>query len=260
MHQWSRPIAMLIPRAPTWTVYSDAAHSGLGGWSHDLNFVWRLTHADMVQMGFPMKDLDDQLQERYRWCRAQDLPEGHSELLHINPLEFIAILVNVWFALHAIRTSPNRLGGHHVLIRADNTSALSWLRHAARDQRRQIRNLAYLLHGLLLFSQTSEVANFVGLHIPGKENDEADAVSRPELFPSLASAIAAYSRLQNCQPYHLPSEMLSLIARWISLPVIAATFEEEMTCLLNLEPTPSPAGAIDVPHGSGISKAHPPTR
>jgi hypothetical protein len=260
MHQWSRPIALLIPREPTWTVYSDAAHSGLGGWSPDLKFVWRVTYADMVATGFPMKELDDQLQERYRWCRAQELPEGHTELLHINPLEFIAIFINVWFAIHAIKNSPDKLGGHHVLVRADNTSALSWLRYAARDQRRQIRNLAYLLHGFLLFSQTSEVANFVGEHIPGKENDEADAASRPEKYPSLASAITAFSRLQSCQPYLLPSEMLSLIAKWISQPVIAATFDEEMICLLNLVPMPSPAGAIDIPLGSGIFATHLPTR
>jgi hypothetical protein len=259
-HQWSRPIALLIPREPTWTVFSDAAHSGLGGWSPDLKFVWRVTYWDMVETGFPMKELDDQLQERFRWCRAQDLPEGHDELLHINPLEFIAIFVNVWFAVRAIRTSPPRQGGHQVLVRADNTSALSWLRYAARDHRRQIRNLAYLLHGFLLYSQTAEVANFVGLHIPGKENNEADAASRPELHHSLASAINDYSPLQNCQPYQLPSEMLSVIARLISSTVIGATFEEEMTRLLKLEPAPFPDGAIDTPFSSGIFAAHPPTR
>jgi hypothetical protein len=45
----------------------------------------------------------------------------------------------------------------------------------------------------------------------------------------------------------------------VPLP-IPKSFDKEMTCLLNLEPTPSPAGAIDVPYGSGISKTHPPTR
>ena len=150
-HQWSRSIALLIPRDPTWTVFSDAAHSGLGCWSPDLKFVWRVTYWDM-----------DQLQERFVGAEPKIYRKGHDDLLHINPLDFIAIFVNVWFAVRAIRTSPPRQGGHQVLVWADNTSALSWLRYAARDHRRQIRNLAYLLHGFLLYSQKAEVANFVG--------------------------------------------------------------------------------------------------
>lgn len=251
-HQWSRPIAMLIPREPTCVLYSDAAHSGLGGWSADLRFVWRLTRDDMVTMKFKMEELDDEGRERNRWCKAQDLPAGHEELLHINPLEFIAIIINVWFAITIIRKAPIREGGHHILIRADNTSALSWLKYAARSHRPHIRNLAYFLHGFILFSQTSEDVNITGQHLPGIENKEADAVSRPELYPSLGSAIEAFSPLQTCQPYRIPCGVLSTLARWTSLPEIEAKFEPEMTNLLSLEPEPFPPGAINTALASGI--------
>ena len=40
-HTWSRPIAMLISRSPTCIAYSDAAHTGLGGWCQEFSFVWR---------------------------------------------------------------------------------------------------------------------------------------------------------------------------------------------------------------------------
>jgi hypothetical protein len=208
----------------------------------------------MVLAGFKMKELDEDNMERYRWCKTQDLPEGHAELLHINPLEFIAIIINVWFAIILIRTEQRREGGHHILIRADNTSALSWLKYAARSNRPHIRNLAYFLHGFILLSQTSDTANFTGLHLPGIENKEADAVSRPELYPSLGSAIAAYSPLQTCQPYQVPYGVLSTLARWISLTKIAATFAPEMTNLLSLEPKPFPAGAINTAYASGLYK------
>ena len=78
-----------------------------------------------------MKEFDENFQEIDRWTPAEQLPEGHADLLHINPLEFIAIIVNVWFLLHFIRKEAPREGGHHVLVCADNTSAISWMKYAA---------------------------------------------------------------------------------------------------------------------------------
>lgn len=253
-HAWARPIGLLIPREPTGEVISDAAYTGLGGWSSGYDFVWRVTRADLVEHGFPMVDIGPDGEDKLRWLTAAELPDGHDEKLHINPLEFIGIIINCWFAILAVRKDPGKPGGHIVRVRADNTSALSWLKYAARSQRRIVRNLAYFLHGLILYSQTAEYANFNGLHLPGVENPEADAVSRPELYPSLASAIKAFSRLQTCQPYLVPSGLLSTIARWISLTEIGAQRDAEMTNLLNLVPTPSSAGALDTPLASGVSK------
>lgn len=251
-HQWSRPIAMLIPREPTCSIYSDAAHSGLGGWSPDLRFVWRLTRKDMVDAGFDMQEIDDNGVERNRWRKADDLPPGHAEQLHINPLEFIAIIINIWFATVIIRKGQPKDGGHHINVLADNTSALSWLKYAARSHSIPVRNLAYFLHGFILLSQTSELANFTGLHLPGVENTVADAVSRPELYPSLGSAIAAFSQLQTCRPFLVPYSVIYTLARWISSDRIVATFAPEMTNLLNLELVPFPTGAIDDPSARGF--------
>ena len=78
-------------------------------------------------------------------------------------------------------------------VLADNTSALSWFRYTSRSHRPAVRNLAFLCHCLIVFSQTSDYANFQGKHIPGKTNDKADALSRPELFPTMGSAIKQFS-------------------------------------------------------------------
>ena len=251
-HAWSRPIAMLIPRSPTCIAYSDAAHTGLGGWCKEFSFVWRLTRNDMVIAGFPMKDLDENFQELNRWTPKEQLPEGHEDLLHINPLEFLAIIINVWLCLFFIRRRPPNEGGHHVLVRADNTSAISWMKYAARSHKPPIRNLAYLLQSLLLESQTAETVNLEGKHWPGKDNEIADAASRPELYPSLDSAIRAFSPLRTCQPFRIPLGLLSTLARWISYNEIGATYVGEVTKLLELEPKPFDDGATAIHCGSGI--------
>ena len=251
-HAWMRPISLLIPREATEDIRSDAAYSGIGGWSPSFKFVWRITRQELTDAGFKMRELDNEGQDRYKWCTAEQLPPEAAEWLHINPLEFIAIIINCWFAILEVRKDPTKPGGHIIAVRADNTSALSWLRYAARSQRRVIRNLAYFLHGLILFSQTAEYANFNGRYLPGPENVEADATSRPELFPSLATAIDSFSQLQTCQPYQVPFGLLSTIARWTSYKEIGAQCVGEMTNLLTLEPKPFPAGWENKTYQSGV--------
>jgi hypothetical protein len=252
VHAWMRPISLLIPREATEDIRSDACYNGLGGWSPSFKFVWRVTRDELVKAGFKMKELDQDGHDRYRWCKAENLPPEHAECLHINPLEFIAIIINCWFAILEVRKDPGKPGGHIIAVRADNTSALSWLKYAARSQRRVIRNLAYLLHGLILFSQTAEIANFNGRYLPGPENEEADAASRPELFPSLATAIAGFSQLQTCRPFQVPFGLLSTIARWTSYTEIEAQYVGEMINLMTLVPKPFPDGWQSMTSVSGV--------
>jgi hypothetical protein len=50
--------------------------------------------------------------------------------LHINILEFVGIVViNIWLVTGLLRHEGARTGGHVISVLADNTSALSWLRH-----------------------------------------------------------------------------------------------------------------------------------
>lgn len=233
---WSRPIGLLIRREYTAAIYSDAAYSGIGGWSPHFRYMWRLSHQNLVDLGFPMRDIDKDGEDQRRWCKAQDLPDDHWEMLHINPLEFIGIIINIWFAVWSIRKDPDKLGGHIINVLADNTSALSWLKYAARTRRPLIRNLAYLLHGILIYSQTSDIAKFVGNHIAGILNVEADRLSRFEQWPTLDSVTEPCSQLQTCQAYRIPYGLVSTIKRFLSLPSIEATHVQQMIDLSILEP------------------------
>ena len=78
---------------------------------------------ELIDLKFDMKVIN----KTGKLLRAED-----STGLHINVLEFVAIIINVWLALYFLRQDPDKVGGHIAAIWADNTSALSWLRHASR--------------------------------------------------------------------------------------------------------------------------------
>jgi hypothetical protein len=174
-------------------------------------------------------------------CEAGD---ASGSALHINLLEFVAIIINLWLALRWIRSVEAPPGGHIVAVLADNTSALSWLRHASRSNSRQIQNLAHFCQCLILTSQTAQCASVIGKHLPGVDNNEADALSRPETYATLGSAIAAFSQLQTCHVFQIPYSVLSLIARVVSSDKIGAGLDNETTALFHQEPRSSLPGSI----------------
>eukprot|EP00980_Cylindrotheca_fusiformis_P013954 scaffold3624_cov199-Cylindrotheca_fusiformis.AAC.1 len=102
-HLWRRPIALYLDRDPTHMVKSDASYLGLGGWSPDFLFLWRLTREDLAAHGFDMKAISQKSGEP-----AQVDAPG----LHINPLEFIATILNLWIALKFIQREGPCVGGY----------------------------------------------------------------------------------------------------------------------------------------------------
>jgi hypothetical protein len=88
---WCRYIGLLVKREFTHEVTGDASYAGLGGWSpaKHFNFMWRLTREDLIQVGFDMKSINLNTAE----------PDGTSDGLHINILEFVTIIIDLWFEL-----------------------------------------------------------------------------------------------------------------------------------------------------------------
>jgi hypothetical protein len=225
---WKRYIGFLIDRSPNCEAIQDAAHEGLGGWSSTFRFMWRITHDELRDhpISWDMKVFDED---------RLDAPV-HAKGLHINILEFLAIIINLWFVLWVIRTRDTPPGGWILSLRTDNTSALSWLQHSARTKNPIVRRLSRFLIQMLL--QAHFPGTISSSHIPGKENDEADCVSRPESrAPTWESVIAQCSNLRNCTAYRPPQQLLLAISSLLSPrnpEVVSAT---QMTELLNLEPT-----------------------
>jgi hypothetical protein len=224
---WSRYIGLLIPRLATHALLSDASYEGVGGWSPDFQVMWRLTREDLILLGFPIKLVNPTTGEP----AALD-----TEGLHINPLEFIACIINLWVLLKCIQLLPPCDTGYVIDLLSDNTSALSWLKVTAATRNPALQPLARFASALLI--QASHVLTRVQpRHIAGKLNVEADALSRftNGRFKSWADVIAQCSQLQTCKICLLPPELLVTLAALSSSTPIEGTYEEQTTALLILD-------------------------
>ncbi len=173
---WSRPIGLLIPHKSTFTFFSDALHEGLGGWCPQLHLMWHITKAELQSLGFIMV------------VHSKPSPGDPIDILHINVLEFIALLVNVWFALASCHTEDPLHTQHHIgNFLTDNTSALSWMLHAGRAKSKHLHQLARFLQALLTFSPVC--FQFQSHHISGHSNKTANLLSRPLHGASWGSVI-----------------------------------------------------------------------
>jgi hypothetical protein len=113
-----------------------------GGYSVHWNAVCRVTYPEMVAVGFLTKALNIGEYEPRPGCDG----------LHINLLELIGVIINVVLALAWATTVTAPAGGHIFRIRADNTSALSWLKNTSHDTNPIIHCLIRFLIAILLAS------------------------------------------------------------------------------------------------------------
>jgi len=182
----TRPIGLLIPRSPTMTpTISDASYDGLGGWALEHPCIWHLSKQDMESCGFTMPQGKEPEQEK-----------EDKQFDHINVLEFVAVILNIWVAVRYLMLQPIRNAHIIMNILADNTSALSWMQHAARTKRPAVRNLARFLQALLTHCPLP--IRLQGKHLPGKKHIIADLLSRFLLAPSWGSVIEQTSPTLDC--------------------------------------------------------------
>eukprot|EP00980_Cylindrotheca_fusiformis_P014329 scaffold3825_cov131-Cylindrotheca_fusiformis.AAC.2 len=242
---WVRPISLYLERRVTHSVLSDASYLGLGGWSPDFLFLWRITRSDLVAHGFDMKAISNDSGEPSSATAAG---------LHINPLEFVAAIINLWVALKIIQQRGPIPGGYVLGLLSDNTTALSWMSFTSRTPDPLLQGLARLGSALLVRA-TALLTKVLPSHIAGQLNVEADILSRPwtnspsssrpslNQIPSLESVISRCSRLQTCHVCLLPSELLRTIASLTSSPLIEGTYEQITIALMTLELAFLPPGA-----------------
>ncbi len=102
---------------------------------------------------------------------AQGLWEGHHLTWHINCLEMLVF--------RALRHFLPDLWGHHVLVRTDNTSVVSYIN---RQGGLRLRPLYRLARRILLWAQ-GKLLSLRVVYIPGNLNQGADILSRQGLMP-----------------------------------------------------------------------------
>jgi hypothetical protein len=106
---WESPIALIIPRMPTFTTFGDSCLKGAGGYSFSLGFWWHL--------------LPEEVKLR-TLLHKRDNTDGL--LISINVLEFVTVIINYCAALHTVLTKKTTSNPYPVLLNiTDNSSALS---------------------------------------------------------------------------------------------------------------------------------------
>jgi hypothetical protein len=176
-----------------------------------------------------------------QYCEAELDPNG----VHINLLEFIAIFIELWVTirqLHINHTANNALpsehipaGGHRIMAVADNTSALSWLRYAARTKRPPVRRLARFLVAFLSHPFAATNLRVQGRHIPGPMNTGADLLSRFELAASWDSVTQQCPPLRPLRTCLIPRELLASLAYLVTNEPTEEWFDKKMIQLWTLE-------------------------
>jgi hypothetical protein len=231
---WSCYIGLLVPRTATHSLISDASYEGLGGWSPEFEIQWRLTKDDLKELGFHVKVVEALTGE----------PTPDQVGLHINPLEFIATIINMWLMLVMIKSLPTCDTGYIVDILSDNTSALSWLKLTAVTKDSRLQPLARFASALLIQARC-HLTRVQPQFIAGIDNIEADALSRYQngRLRSWADVTRRCSRLENCRICLLPRRLLLIIADLCSSRPIEGTFEEITTSLLTHELDFLPSGS-----------------
>jgi hypothetical protein len=231
---WSCYIGLLVPRTATHSLISDASYEGLGGWSPRFEVQWRLTKEDLLELGFHIKIVEALTGE----------PTPDQVGLHINPLEFIATIINLWLLLILVKSLPACATGYIVDILSDNTSALSWLKLTATTKDSRLQPLARFASALLIQARR-QLVRVQPCHIKGDLNIEADALSRFQngRLRSFADVIKRCSRLATCRICLLPRRLLLTIADLCSSRPIEGTFDEITTNLLTHELDFLPSGS-----------------
>jgi len=138
---WTRPIGLLILRSPTIRPISDASYGGLGGWAQGHPLIWRLNKADLEACGFILPTGRE----------PSEAEKKETDFDHINILEFVAVIVNIWVAVRYLMLQPRRTAHVIMNVLSDNMSALSWMKHAARTKKKPVRQLARFLQALLTY-------------------------------------------------------------------------------------------------------------
>ena len=98
---WERPIALLIPRDPTFVPYSDACMLGLGGYCFLLDFQWC------------QETLSASIKKVYSITPGLSVLDASlNDDVHINIYEFIAIIINLYFCILRMQETPTKVKYH----------------------------------------------------------------------------------------------------------------------------------------------------
>ena len=194
------PIAHIIPRTPTGSMFGDSSLRGCGGYSSKFSFWWHLEFPEDIQARTLL--------------HRQDNEDGL--LISINCLEYVTVIINYCATLVALSTSNITDDPYPVILSiTDNTSAMNWTTHTSKKS--QIgRALARFFCGLMINSNLGINSKWIATD----ENEVADGISRikksisnnsTHSFYDYSSLKADFHQLKNCSFFQPSRELLFMI-------------------------------------------------
>ena len=104
-----------------------------------------------------------------------------------------------------------QVNGWVFCLQADNTSALSWIRHLSRTREEHLTQLCHLYSHMTFSFNSFAPSRFDGQHLARKLNVIADALLRPQLYPSYNKIFSTFPETQLVPAYRLPPALTSAI-------------------------------------------------
>ena len=156
--EFSTPIAFIIPRTPSASIFGDSSLLACGGYSTTLKFWWHLDFRVEI-ISRTLLHISSEKDERF---------------ISINCLEYITIIINYCAALVFYAENKSRDDDPHpvVLCVTDNMSAKKWTTHTCKKSRIG-RVLARFFCGLLIGSSVGINSTWIST----KANTIADELS-----------------------------------------------------------------------------------
>jgi hypothetical protein len=192
---WEKPIGHIVPRDPSCVSWGDASHNAIGVVIPDLKIVILLPYSEHL----------------YRRIKKGEV--------HINVLEFLALFLAYLAFLKRYNLDPSQFPPFPTMLSwGDSKSANKWMRTISTASVMGQNALRLFAN----YTLQSPVTSFPE-HIAGKDNIEADDVSRPdELFSPKKSHIydipypilmqqvcRKYNKLRSWTSFHPSAEILS---------------------------------------------------
>jgi len=202
------------------TFLSDTSHEGLRGWSLQFNLMWQVAKEELITLGFIMA------------VNSKLGPGNPPNILHINMLEFMALSVNVWFALAVCAgNNPTHQQQHIGNFLSNNMLVLSWMVHAGHTKKPHSCQLDRFPQVLLTLSPVC--FQFQSHHISRHSNKTTNLLSHPPCAALWGSVIRHWlHNLFTCKPYLMLCGLLSkLLGCTVSTGIEAMSVEKMITHL-----------------------------
>jgi hypothetical protein len=194
------PIAFIIPKTPTASLFGDSSLLSCGGYSTDLRVWWYLPFPDKIvqQTLLHLKNNADET------------------FISINCLEYVTIIINYCASLTAFLERKITDDPHPVVLCVtDNISAKKWTMHTCKKSIIG-RALARFFCGLLIGSEVGINAKWIST----EANKIADEISRVKKSTNSINSSVCYDfsklkqdyvELKHCRFFHPSPELLSLL-------------------------------------------------